>query len=313
MIRSRNGKDASLPGIIFDIQTFSIYDGPGIRTTVFFKGCPLHCSWCQNPESQLSRVELSFFQERCTRCGTCVDACPDEALRLTPNGVDRDDARCSRCGRCSEVCPEGATELIGRSRSAEQILEIVEKDLPFFEESGGGVTLSGGEPALQAPFLLELLDRFREQGIHTALETCGYFPPDLLDSLIPRVDLFLYDLKHLDPSLHRAETGVSNKRILDNFTRLVERAGPGRILLRMPLIPGFNTDLSTVRAILDFARNAGYDGPVHLMPYNPLIKTKYEKIGRSSDFIQRDPLTEEDLARIRAWVEECGYPVVCNH
>jgi len=301
-----------LPGIIFDIQTFSIYDGPGIRTTVFFKGCPLHCFWCQNPESQLSRPEISFFRERCSRCGTCVDTCREEAVHLTPNDVLRDNARCVRCGRCAEACPEGARELIGRSVSAEEVLETVEKDRAFFEESGGGVTLTGGEPTLQTDFLLELLDRFRERGIHTALETCGFFPRDLLDSLLPRLDLFLYDIKHPDPASHREATGVSNERILDNFSRIVRMAGPGRILLRIPLVPGFNTDPEAVRGILDFARKAGYDDPVHLMPYNPLIKTKYEKLGRFSDFIRRDPLSEDDLARICTLVEENGYRVVCN-
>lgn len=302
-----------MQGIIFDVQTFSIYDGPGIRTTVFLKGCPLRCSWCQNPESQLSRPELSFFRERCTGCGACVDACPEGALSLTPSGPRRDDAACTVCGRCASACPEGATEMIGRSAGTEEILRAVEKDRPFFEGSGGGVTLSGGEPTLQRAFLLELLDAFRSSKIHTALETCGFFPDDLLDPLLSRVDLFLYDLKHADPVRHREGTGVGSEGIQARFAELVRRGGAGRVLLRLPLVPGFNTDRETIRGILDFARRAGYDGPVHLMPYNPLIRTKYEKIGRSADFVQRQPLTEGALTRIRTWVEEFRYQVVCNH
>jgi len=300
-------------GIIFDVQTFSIYDGPGIRTTVFLKGCPLRCSWCQNPESQLSRPELSFFRERCTLCGACVSACPEGALRLTRSRPVRDDSRCTLCGQCASTCPEGATELIGRTAGTDEILQAVEKDLPFFEGSGGGVTLSGGEPTLQPAFLLDLLERFRQRGIHTALETCGFFPDDLLDALLSRVDLFLYDRKHADPARHREGTGVGNEAIQAHFVELLRRGGTDRILLRLPLVPGFNTDPEAIRGILDFARRAGYHGPVHLMPYNSLVQSKYEKIGRIADFVRRPPLTEAELSRIRAWVEERRYPVVCNH
>jgi len=300
-------------GLIFDVQTFCIYDGPGIRTTVFLKGCPLRCAWCQNPESQLARPELSFFQERCTRCGACVDACPEGALRLTPAGPRRDDSRCTLCGRCASACPRAATEMIGQLAEAEEIVRAVEKDRPFFDESGGGVTLSGGEPTLQPAFLLELLDRFRARGIHTALETSGYFPDDLIDPLLSRADLFLYDLKHLDPARHRQGTGVGNERIRAHFAELVRRGGSGRVLLRLPLVPGFNTDEEAVRRALDFARGAGYDAPVHLMPYNSLIQSKYEKIGRAADFVPRNPLTPDELARVLAWVERSRYRVVCNH
>jgi pyruvate formate lyase activating enzyme len=301
-----------LQGTIFDIQTFSIYDGPGIRTTVFFKGCPLRCAWCQNPESQLLSPEISFFRERCKGCLRCVDACPTQALRIFRDGVRKDHRLCTCCGRCAAACPEGAREVIGRTVTPEEVVAAVEKDRPFFERSAGGVTLTGGEPTLQAHFLLNLLERFREQGIHTAMETCGFFSKTLMEKLIPRLDLFLFDLKHPDPTEHLALTGVSNERILGNCSFLIRRIGSQRVLLRIPLIPGVNTRPGTLQKILDFARTAGYDGPVHLMPYNPLIRTKYEKLGRQGEFITRDPLTDEDLDRIQRQLEKCGFSAVLN-
>jgi pyruvate formate lyase activating enzyme len=301
-----------LQGIIFDIQTYSIYDGPGIRTTVFFKGCPLRCSWCQNPESQKLTPEIAYFRERCKQCGGCVQACPEQALRLTAEGVRRDEALCSRCGSCAEACPDGVMEIIGRRVSAEEVVETVETDRAFFESSGGGVTISGGEAALQADFLTELLDQFRARDIHTALETCGFFSRARLDQLCCRVELILLDIKHPDTVAHENGTGVGNERIFRNFSLLVRHPGPHRVLLRIPLIPGFNTDEKTVQGILDFARKAGYDGPVHLMPYNTMIRTKYEKIGRQMDFMERAPQSEEDLDRILHQVKKSGFEAVCN-
>jgi len=299
-------------GVIFDIQTYAIYDGPGIRTTVFFKGCPLRCAWCQNPESQRLEPEIAWIRERCRRCGDCVAACPERALRLQDDGVRREDALCRRCGRCAETCRQRAVEVIGRRVSAEEVVRIVEQDRPFFEGSGGGVTLSGGEACLQEAFLLDLLDRFRARGIHTALSTCGFFPPALLERLASRVDLFLYDLKHADPEVHRQGTGATNDRILANFRALVRGAGSDRVLVRIPLVPGFNADPASLQAILDFAARAGYHGPVHLMPYNTLIRTKYGKLGREGDLVERPPQTDEDLARIVRQVEASGFEAVCN-
>ena len=225
----------------------------------------------------------------------------------------RDHERCVRCGTCAESCPEGAMEIIGRKVCADEIVERVARDRSFFERSGGGVTLSGGEPTTQPDFLLGLLRGFQAQGIHCALETCGLFPTSLIERLLPQVDLFLFDLKHTDPDAHRRETARSNVTILKNLHALVSRGAPRQVVLRIPLVPGFNTAPLVLQALLDIASGAGYSGPLHLMPYNRLIRTKYEKLGRQSDYKDRPALTEPQLLQIRRQVESSGFEAVINH
>lgn len=302
-----------MDGIIFDIQAFAVYDGPGIRTTVYLKGCPLRCVWCHNPESQRSEPQIAYLAEKCTRCGACVEGCPAGARRMTPEGVERDRHRCTLCGGCAEACPSRAAERIGRKISVEELVGILEADRVFYESSGGGVTFSGGEPTLQAAFLCEVLERLHVGGIHTAVETCGYFPGDLVEALVGAVDLFLFDVKHHDAEVHRELTGVGLERIGANFRRILERAGSARILPRVPLIPGFNTHTSCVEGIAGFLRSTGYAGPVHLMPYNRLARTKYEKIGWGHRYRHLGEQTEEDLERIAAAFRREGFEGVVNH
>ncbi|MBI9083657.1 MAG: glycyl-radical enzyme activating protein [Desulfobacterales bacterium] len=299
-------------GIIFDIQHYSVYDGPGIRTCVFLKGCPLRCAWCHNPESQKPKAEISYFKDRCAGCGRCVDACPNEAITLTKKGVVRDNEKCTACAECVTACENGAMEKIGKEVGAEEIAEIVAGDKLFYDNSGGGVTISGGEPTMQAGFLFSLLQSLKNRGIHTAIETCGFFKEALIREIIDLTDLFLFDIKHMNQQVHKKFTGVSNQKILSNFEKILARAGSERIIPRIPLIPGFNTDPDSIDEIIMFLQQILYHGPVHLMPYNKMAKTKYEKIGRGHLYQDMGELSDERIDAIIKEMEGHSFHVVCN-
>jgi pyruvate formate lyase activating enzyme len=300
-------------GIIFDIQTYAVYDGPGIRSCVFFKGCPLRCAWCHNPESQRPRPETSSMTDRCTGCGTCVEACPNGALALSGGRVKRDARRCTACGACVRACPNGVHETIGYETDARTLVDRVIVDKPFFVESSGGVTLTGGEPTMQEGFLLETAARFREAGVHTALETCGHFRDGLVPGLIDAIDLFLFDIKHADAPIHKRLTGVDNAAILRNFSAVLKKAGSARIVPRVPLIPGFNADRASLATICRFLTAIHYHGPVHLMPYNPMARSKYGKLGRLDDYRDMGRLSEEGVDELAAVPGDFGFEVVINH
>ncbi len=224
-------------GTIFNIQRYSIHDGPGIRTTVFFKGCPLRCLWCQNPESQTFQQELFFNRDRCTGCGRCLPACPEKAIEIVEGRSRTLRTLCNVCGACAEVCPEEARVLMGKVVSAKEVFAEVDKDAVFYERSGGGVTLSGGEPLAQPEFAIEILSLCKNAGIHTAIETCGHAPWETVERVLKVVDLVLYDLKHMDPVEHRKITGVSNALALENLKR-VYRESHLALSIRIPVIPG---------------------------------------------------------------------------
>lgn len=300
-------------GVVFDIQHYAVYDGPGIRTLVFFKGCPLRCAWCHNPESWRRDPEMGYLAGKCVGCGQCVDACPQQALSLCDDHVKRDGARCTVCGACAQACPQQAMEKIGWEASPEEIVAAVVKDKPFYDNSGGGVTFSGGEPTGQRDFFFALLAQLRVEGIHIALETCGCFSAELIDKLSRLVDLFLFDIKVASSVEHRRWMGLGNELIRDNFISLLKRVGSERILPRIPLIPTVNDDTASVDAIIALLHRAGYQGEVHLMPYNRLAKTKWEKIGRGDDYRDFGELSEETLTRLTGLFEQAGFPVVCNH
>ena len=302
-----------MQGVIFDIQHYAIYDGPGIRTTVFFKGCPLACAWCHNPESMRSKPEVGYRADLCKQCGACIEACPAGALTMEAEAVGRDRVACRVCGACVEVCPTQAVEMIGYETDVESIVEQVTKDIPFYDNSGGGVTISGGEPTMQPAFLMALLRALGEKGIHRAVETCGLFRADLVDDLDGLVDLVLFDLKHVDDTIHRQQTGTSNVQILDNFSHLLDRLGHERVLVRVPVIPGVNDDAASIDRLTAFLVEKGYRGPIHLMPYNSLAKTKWEKIGRGGSYKAFGSLAEDALERISSICKKAGFETVCNH
>jgi len=261
-------------GLVFNVMRFSLHDGPGIRTTVFLKGCPLRCWWCHNPESQSPTPEVIYFEERCVRSGECVRACPHQALRWDGQLL-LDALRCQRCGGCASACPTGARELAGHKMTVPDLLAEVSKDRVFFEESGGGVTISGGEPLMQAEFVETVLAACRVDRIHTVLETCGFAEWRTVERVAANVDLFLYDLKLIDVERHRHYTGVTNDLILDNLRRLSERGSA--IVVRVPVVPGVNDDRTSLEALSAFLSPLGLRN-VDLLPYHRIGSEKYHRL-----------------------------------
>lgn len=287
-----------MPGIIFDIQRFSLHDGPGLRTNIFFKGCSLRCDWCCNPESQRPTPEVAVFLANCFGCGDCLDVCPQEALRLEEDKVVRDKWRCDHCGQCVAVCAAGALHLIGRVVTAGEVLQEILRDAAFYGQAVGGLTLTGGEPTSQPEFALALLRLTKAEHLHTALETCGQVSWEVLESLLPYLDLVLYDIKHMDTKRHLQATGCGNELILENAQRLA-KAG-ANVILRIPLISDFNTDESHLHQIADFASHLGI-AEIHLLPYHTLGRAKYGALGRNYSMVEIPSMKEgeaEALAEI---------------
>lgn len=262
--------------LVSNIQKFSIHDGPGIRSTVFLKGCPLRCAWCHNPETLAFPPEIVWYKEKCIHCLSCVEACPQQALEARSQGIVIDMKRCDLCGKCAEVCPTLAMEKLGREMSVEQVMAEVDKDAVFYEQSHGGVTLSGGEPLSQKDFVVEFLQRCQERGYHTAVETCGYVPKSVMDAVLPYVDLFLFDLKQLDDQLHRKYTQVSVEPILRNLRYL---AGKGaKVWIRVPVVPTVNDSTEHIQKIGALMRELNLK-EIYLLPYHRMAEAKYHRLG----------------------------------
>ena len=267
---------------VFNVQRFSVHDGPGIRTTVFLKGCPLRCPWCHNPESLDARPQVALKADRCLGCDLCAPACPEHlAGRLDLSPVtNRPDETCVRCGSCAAACPVEARDLLGGEMAVDELMAEIERDRPYFEESGGGVTFSGGEPVAShhALFLLACLRECGRTGIHRAVDTCGVVPAETLLEVAAHTDLLLYDLKLMDPARHRCAVGVDNGVILDNL-RLVVAAGH-EVLVRVPLVPGRTDDRENLEALGDFVAGLDRPCPVELLPYHGLGGEQYGRLGR---------------------------------
>jgi pyruvate formate lyase activating enzyme len=295
-------------GLVFDIQRYSIKDGPGLRVLVFIKGCPLRCLWCSNPESQTSQTEILYDEERCHECGQCVLACQTKALIQDSRGkVCYDYLNCRLCGSCIEACPYKARKWAGRWITVAELMREVERDLPFFRRSGGGVTLGGGEPMSQPDFVERILKACKEQNIHTSLETCGYAPWEVLKRLANYTDLFFYDLKQIDPDLHKQWTGVSNQVILRNLEEL-GTIHP-QIVVRYPLIPGVNDSDLDILALIKFIRGIKTIQKVEISPYHRYGELKYSLLGRQYPMKGVQALPEkrvnEVLGLIRSYNLDC--------
>jgi pyruvate formate lyase activating enzyme len=297
-----------MTGRIFDIKRYSIHDGPGIRTTVFLKGCGLRCLWCHNPESVAPGPELMHWPARCTRCHACVKACPTGAITAAADGaVAIDRTKCDLCGRCAEACLYDAMQIVGREISVEDVLAEIERDRVFYEQSGGGVTLSGGDPLVQSGFAEALLEACRLRGLHTAVDTAGMSQNGALDRLAAKADLLLFDLKVMDEALHKEFTGVSNAPILANLRRL---AAPGReIWVRIPLVPGVNDDEDNIERTIAFLRSVETVRRVGLLPYHAGGLEKARRIGKDAQFRKFESPPEARVAAIEAAFREAGFEV----
>jgi pyruvate formate lyase activating enzyme len=297
----------SAEGIVFDVRRFSVHDGPGIRSTVFLKGCPLSCWWCHNPESQRSQPQVFYRPARCIQCGRCVEACPQGAIAEPQDGGESDPALCIQCGQCARVCPAEARELAGRRVTAKGLLAELERDVAFYDESGGGVTFSGGEPLQQARFLEELLPLCKAHDLHVALDTSGCAAWPVIDRLRPYVDLFLYDIKLMDAEKHLRYTGVSNQLILDNLLRLSESGA--RIFLRVPVVPGINDDPANLDEIGRLAASLPGVERVDLLPYHQAAAVKYANLGVEYRLDDIQPPSPDAMQALAARLGRCGVSV----
>ncbi|MEW6262996.1 MAG: glycyl-radical enzyme activating protein [Thermodesulfobacteriota bacterium] len=302
-----NLKDAEYnhQGLVFNIQKFSLHDGPGIRTTVFVKGCSLACKWCSNPESINRYQEIMTYDLRCIGCKKCVEACPIGAIVFTEKGREIVWDKCNNCLECARVCPSKAIECTGQYMTVDEVVKKIEDDRIFYKNSNGGMTISGGEALVQAKFTGELFKRCQEKGIHTTLDTTANAPWEDLERILDHVDLALVDIKHLDPEMHKKGTGVGNETILTNAARIAARV---RTWIRIPLIPGYNDSESNIKKVAAFAAALGAE-KISVLPYHELGSSKYPKLGRVYTMEGTAPPAEEDVARLGKIIESCGMKV----
>ncbi|MEW6226981.1 MAG: glycyl-radical enzyme activating protein [Bacillota bacterium] len=280
-------------GIIFDVKKYSIHDGPGIRTTVFFKGCPLNCVWCHNPEGQAKTPEVMFWPNRCRGCLACVRSCPRGAIVERGGALETTRDKCNLCGTCAAVCHYEGRVIVGRRATVGEVMDEIEKDVVFYDDSGGGVTFSGGEPLMQPEFLDGLLELCKQREVHTAVDTCGLASAETFLCISPKVDLFLYDLKTIDSEKHRKLTGQPNEVILENLRLL--SANHSNVVVRFPLIPGLNDDDETIDGLGKFVSSLGRgcSRRIDILPYHRIGADKYTRLGRTYALAQMSVPTAE--------------------
>jgi pyruvate formate lyase activating enzyme len=317
--------EKQVTGRIYDIQGFSVQDGPGIRTTVFLKGCPLRCPWCHSPESQQFFPQLCWIAMRCpgmAKCGKCLRACARGAISpgiMAQHAVTHEELQlvkidrsiCNHCGDCAAVCYQKALYICGTDYNAEEIVTRVCRDIPFYENSGGGVTFSGGEPLCQPEFLQKVLETLKGRGVHTAVDTTGHVEWSVIESILPCTDLFLFDLKHMDSEQHRIATGVGNELILDNAKKIAEAGG--KMQIRIPVIPQFNDSEENMRETGLFCESLGPAVTVsQLLPYHNLGVMKYQRIDDSRLALEAAPPSDEKIHFLKQLLEQMGLPVTVH-
>ncbi len=299
-------RSGELMGEVFDIERYAIHDGPGIRSVVFMKGCPLRCLWCQNPEGQAKGRELMYFNNKCIGCKRCLAACSRKALTFDGEGLKVDKKLCVSCGCCEKVCCSQALKSVGKKMTVQQALKAVERDLSFYNNTEGGVTISGGEPLLQPEFVLELLKSCKGNYIHTALETCGFVKWEHLEKTLDYLDWLFFDLKAISPEKHQKLTGVSNEIILDNLQKLAGVRIP--LVVRIPVVPGCNDDQREIGGIVKFVKEKVKNvNVIELMPYHTLGETKYKTLGMDYELKGLKPLVEEEVKPFKEIVEGYGF------
>ena len=296
-----------ISGYVFDIKKYAIHDGPGIRTTVFFKGCSLRCKWCHNPESWRKYPEPGYRRGRCQRCGRCVDTCKVDAISLAHGRPTTDPGRCQMCGECVTACLSDAREIIGQEMSVAEVTSQIEKDVIFYDQSGGGATFSGGEPLMQPEFLLELLTRCRKQLIHTAVDTTCHAETEVIERIAEQADLFLCDIKHMDPAIHRDFTGVENDLILYNI-RWLSNAGK-RMTIRIPIIPGFNSDRSNIEMTAEFVKSLDNVTRIDVLPYNSGGKEKSARLATEFDLMESEVPGDAQMTEVAEILYCYGFEV----
>jgi len=295
-------------GIIFDIKHYAIHDGPGIRSTVFFKGCSLQCQWCHNPEGIHTEPEIFLRNEKCpSECRFCISACPNGAIKRKKGSIEVDSNRCDLCSECEDACVYGALEIIGKKVSAEEVMTEVEKDSLFYEESHGGVSFSGGEPFEQPEFLQALLEKSKSKDIHTTVDTCGNYNQKLLEDIDGKVDLFLYDLKMIDDKKHRKYTGKSNKKILENLRYLT--ANGHQVAIRIPLIMGINDDELNVEKTVEFLKTLNSVKQINLLPYHSGGCLKQKRLGKKQHGDGFQPPLNKRIEAIKNIFKKSGFSV----
>jgi pyruvate formate lyase activating enzyme len=299
-----NGESA----VIFDIERYATKDGPGIRTVIFFKGCNLRGIWCQNPESQSAKPQIMYYMNLCKGCGRCIALCPTHAIRSDETfGLLIDPILCMACGTCAENCYFDARKLMGKTMTVSELMTEIRKDKPYYESSGGGITFSGGEPLLYPDFVTEVSKQCREEGIHTAIETAGHVAWEIFERLMPYLDLIFFDIKHIDPDLHKAYTGVTNELILENLKKLSDVFAP--IIIRVPVIPGYNNSVDVQQQIYEFVKTLRNIQRVELLPYHRLGLSKYKGLGREYHLQDVESVKKDDLLYLAELGQTVGIPL----